>query len=408
MKNRVECIIEQSGKIIRIHDGLLIAVGNHGVGKTNLLASIVDGRCKIVSNHTYRTVPLLLSAYDKEVFIELLDTIDDFSSFINNENDIFNKEMVLQRIPTKEVLLSKQSPYFLAYRRLVILQLLLKSEGKYAIVIDEPELFAHPLIVRDICSLLLQLQKKGNLIIMATNSETIVSKMFVDIEQVVRLEEKRGIIQVNAEQLIKDVQDFYYQDIYLTRRFSQASQIDIGLQNILSNYVRIYLSSIFNKQMYAIMHSDCVILGEGSSEDVLFDYIDQVLQPKWMREYRVHYMGCLGKSSMPFYFLFLNHLQIKKVCLFDKDNEQNRVHAAYAQSFKNYEQSHKSLFAKMILDPNLEHVLDIVPEYTLMSIEKPINIYHHTFGTNGVVHKVEEISNLMKLLFEEMDERGSV
>ena len=111
---------------------LLIAIGNHGVGKTNFLASIVDGRCKIVSNHTYRTVPLLLSAYDKEVFIELLDTIDDFSSFINNENDIVNKEMVLQRIPTKEMLLSKQSPYFLAYRRLVILQLLLKSEANFA------------------------------------------------------------------------------------------------------------------------------------------------------------------------------------------------------------------------------------------------------------------------------------
>jgi predicted permease len=97
--------------------------------------------------------------------------------------------------------------------------------------------------------------------------------MFVDIEQVIRLDEKRGIVQVDAEQLVKDVQNFYYQDVYLTRRFSQASQIDIGLQNILSNYVKVYISSIFNKQIYSIMHSDCVILGEGSSEDVLFDYM---------------------------------------------------------------------------------------------------------------------------------------
>ena len=161
MNNRVEAL-HTNDKIIRIHDGLLIAVGNHGVGKTNFLTSIVDGTCKIISDKTYRIAPLLLSSYDKGVFIKLLDTIDDFSSFINNENDIVNKEMILQRIPTKEMLLSNQSPYFLAYRRLVFLQLLLKSEEKYAIVIDEPELFAHPLIVRDICSILLQLQKNGN------------------------------------------------------------------------------------------------------------------------------------------------------------------------------------------------------------------------------------------------------
>lgn len=401
------CANEQE---IRIVDGLIIAVGNHGVGKTDFLHSIINRTYRIVYDDFYEIVPLLINnVEDIQSIIEpLLSSEKSFETLVKEEFDIVNKEEFLRKIPNQKALFSKENKHYLAYRRLAYLQILLNADKKRAIVIDEPELFAHPLIIRDICSTLLQLQKKGHLIILATNSETVVSKMFVDIEQVIRLDEKRGIVQVDAEQLVKDVQNFYYQDVYLTRRFSQASQIDIGLQNILSNYVRVYISSIFNKQMYSIMHSDCVILGEGSSEDVLFDYIDQILQPKWMREYRVHYMGCLGKSSMPFYFLFLNHLQIKTVCLFDKDNEQNRVHASYAQIFKDYEQSNKPLFAKMVLDPDLERVLDIVPEYTLMSIEKPINIYHHTFGTNAVTQKVEEISGLIKILFEEMGERGSV
>ena len=237
---------------------------------------------------------------------------------------------------------------------------------------------------------------------MATNSETVVSKLFVDIEQIIRLEENNTIIQADAEVLIQSIKDFYNQDVYLLRRFSASNQLDEGLNNILNNYIRIYLSSVFTKQIFNIMHADCVILGEGSSEDVFFDYIDQIISPKWMRENRVHFMGCLGKSTMPFYFIFLNHLRIRVVSLFDADKDSNLVHDAYAKAFKKYENEQRKLFARLVLNPDLEHVLQIVPNYKLQSLEKPINIYYHTFVTNNVCAKVNEIADLIYMLFKNM------
>ena len=149
--------------------------------------------------------------------------------------------------------------------------------------------------------------------------------------------------------------------------------------------------------------NDWSFLGEGSSEDVLFDYLDLVIHPEWMRDYRIQYMGCLGKNTMPFYFLFLNHLGIKTVCLYDADKNTNPVHASYAKAFAEYEKENGHLYAKMALNPDLEHVLDIVPDYKLLSIEKPVNIYHNTFATDNIKDKVSKLSDVIKVLFDKME-----
>ncbi|MDD6467368.1 MAG: hypothetical protein PUF50_04215 [Erysipelotrichaceae bacterium] len=409
MEEKVQ-ILQCQNQMIRIYDRLLIVVGNHGVGKTNFLHSIIDGTYRLKDE--YQVVSLLLTESTSlirnlliQLFQEESQWDEKYSLYIQNHFSQNNATQILSRIATAHDLLEANSRNLLSLKRWILIRMLLDvSEVQHRmIVIDEPELAAHPLIVREICALLNQLKEKGNIIVVATNSEEVVSRLFVDIEQVIRLEKGKKIIQANAEVLVKEIQSFYYQDPYLLRRFSSSNQLDIGLNNVVSQYIRIYLSSVLCKEIFMIMHADRMILGEGSSEDVLFDYIDQVIHPEWMRENKVHYMGCLGKSTMPFYFLFFNHLGIQTVCLFDADNDMNLVHVAYANAFQNYENEHKSLFTRMVLDPDLEHVLQIVPDYKLLAMEKPINIYQYTFATNAIKEKVCELANLMKLMFDGME-----
>ena len=96
---------------------------------------------------------------------------------------------------------------------------------------------------------------------------------------------------------------------------------------------------------------------------------------------------------------------IRVVCLFDADKDTNPVHVAYAKAFQRHEKEQNCLFAKMALEPDLEHVLQIVPDYKLLSFEKPVNIFQHTFATNYVKDKVLELADLIKMMFDTMQIR---
>lgn len=412
MSTRIESL-HTNNKEIRIYEGLLMVVGNHGAGKTAFLNAIVNKEYRIISDKKYRIVPLLLS----NTFVTLTTILNEvlgseenwattYPAYIRRHYHEKEADNILSRIPNATDLLPNVVNDLFSLKRLIIIEMLLCINERMAIVIDEPELAGHPVIVRDICIALRQLQDKGNVVILATNSETVVSKLFEDIEQVVRMEKGKDVLQVNVKQLENDILAFFKRDIYLLRQFSNSKYLDRGLNNVLMNYTRVYLSSIFRNTLFNLMHADGVILGEGSSEDVLFDYLDLVIHPEWMRDYRIQYMGCLGKNTMPFYFLFLNHMGIKTVCLYDADKNTNPVHASYAKAFAEYEQENGNIFAKMALNPDLEHVLDIVPDFKLLSIEKPVNIYHNTFVTDAIRDKVSKLSDLIKALFDKMEKEA--
>lgn len=409
MRTRIETL-HTPNKDIHIYEGLLMVVGNHGAGKTDFLNSVINKEYRIISDKKYRIVPLLLTntfvtltTILNEVLGDEENWTESYPAYIHKHYSKKEAENILSRIPNAVDLLPNVVNELFVVKRLIIIEMLLCISDKMAIVIDEPELAGHPMIVRDICIALRQLQEKGNIVIVATNSETVVSKLFEDIEQLVRLEKKTGIIQVDVKKLENEILTFFKKDIYLLRQFSNSNYLDKGLNNVLMNYTRVYLSSIFRNTMFNLMHADGVILGEGSSEDILFDYLDLVIHPEWMRDYRIQYMGCLGKNTMPFYFLFLNHLGIKTVCLYDADKNTNPVHASYANAFAEYEKENGHLYAKMALNPDLEHVLDIVPDYKLLSIEKPVNIYHNTFATDNIKDKVSKLSDVIKVLFDKME-----
>lgn len=401
MINRIEKIVV-NGQEIRVVDGLLLVIGNHGAGKTAFLQSVLNSS----SLPNYQRISILLN--DKDGITNLLNKAfgnswdNNYRNFVRSQFKPADAEALLKKVPYASMLLSLKVNSLFAYRRLLLLHILLAIKDPSLIVIDEPELAVHPIMIREMCVVLTKLQEKGHVLIVATNSENVVSRLFEDIEQVVRLEKNEPYVQANAHVLEQEINKFYYQNGDLLKKFSDKKQTDTGLENIITKYSRIYLTSILRNTIFWCMHAEGIILGEGSSEDIFFDYIDQILHPSWMREYRIHYMGCLGKSTMPLYFLFLNHMGIKTVCLFDKDKESNVVHQAYFQAFQAYEKKNGHCFAKMVLDPDLEHVLNIVPPYKLLSMEKPVNIFQHTFTTNNVEEKAWELAGLIKAMFEHM------
>jgi len=403
---------------LQLYDGLLMVVGEHKAGKTALLNSIKEGNYEMHLSEDFTTYSLFLKnqttmnkdivrrvfSADESQWEEELDGLvkETFS------NQYYNS--IKERISCISCLVIDTDIYVLSYQRLVMLALLTKlaQKEKMIILVDEPEQFAHPLLVRETCVLFRRLLDSGSILIMSTNSEIIVNNLFTDVEQVARLEtvdNKQIIKQPNAIEIVKKVQEFYSGSPFLRHRFSNSKQVDYGLSNVVDNYTRIYLASVLRDEIFTIMFSKYMVLGEGSSEDVLFDYIEQIFHPDWSRDLMVNYLGCLGKGTMPFYFVFLNAIGIGTICMYDYDNDTNPVHVSYAEAFSKYEKENYHLFRKFVLEPDLERVLDIEPNYKLMPIEKPVNIFHETFITESVKDKVGEFVGLFESMIMDMERR---
>jgi len=410
-----ELINKKTQASIRIHDGLLLVMGAHGAGKTTLLNSIDNHNYALNITEEYNIYSLFLNDQaqrNKHLVSKVFSGAEEeweeqLDKLLKETFSKYHYDNIKEKIPCLSCILYDSDMYAIPYQRLVILVLLkeLAKKEKLMILVDEPEQFAHPLLIREICALLKEIQMMGNVLIMSTNSQIVVQKLFTDIEQVLRLERgtKNSIItQPNADEIVKSVKQFYIDNPMLLRRFSNSKQIDIGIKNIVDNYIRTYLSSVLRAEIFNIIFSKYIILGEGSSEDVLFDYIEQVLHPDWTRDKMVNYIGCMGKSSMPFHFIFLNSMGIGTICMYDYDNDTNEVHRGYAEAFRKYEVNNK-LYHKFVLQPDLEQVLRIEPEYKLMPIEKPVNVFHETFVTQNVREKVEEIMHIFESMINEME-----
>ena len=403
---------------IQLYDGLLMIVGEHKSGKTALLNMIKNQEYEMELSDSFKTYSLFLNDQTKmnknivkKLFSDDEDTWEEELDELLKET--FSKQYyqsIKERISCISCLVVDTDIYVLSYQRLVMLALLVKlaKKEKMIILIDEPEQFAHPLLVREMCVLFRRLLDLGSILIMSTNSEIIVSKLFNDVEQVARLEivdNKQIINQPIAQDIVEKVQLFYHSNPHLLKRFSNSSRIDYGLSNVVDNFTRIFLASVLRNEIFTIMFSKYVILGEGSSERVLFDYIEQILHPDWSRDLMVNYLGCLGKGTMPFYFIFLNSIGMGAICMYDYDNDTNPVHVAYAETFSEYEKSNYHLFRKFVLQPDLEQVLAIEPDYKLMPIEKPVNVFHETYVTENVKDKVEEFVSLFESMIKDMERR---
>lgn len=148
--------------------------------------------------------------------------------------------------------------------------------------------------------------------------------------------------------------------------------------------------------MLKILFADYVILGEGSSEEVLFNYIFNRMDYDLMARYsklNIDYVTGFGKFYLPFHFILANLFNVKVLCMFDIDNLENKSHKAFYNAFSTYEIDNKDLFATVMLDPDLEAELGI--EQSRHRVEKPLHIFNEVFYKKNNVDKIVEKIDLI-------------
>ena len=385
----------------------LILLGANGVGKTNVLEAIYYEKCSFLDCDTEYSDRFMLSLQlqrNMDYYYPNADLIREFFSF-NNESDQISILMnYLENVydtvkmPLMKKLIDnaldsfryarlnrKFDPSPLAITRLIVLNRIYERarqlNQKYIVLMDTPELYAHPLLMEELATCLLKLEQIGCMVLVSTHNEQIVSRLYNKYDEVVKLTKNaEGNVEtmyIDMEKIKTEIRAFYDSDEYLTHNFSKSSRPDYGLLTLLDRDIEGYLLTAFRDRIIKAFFYGTIVLGEGASEDVLFDYIENKVHPTWAAEYQVGFMNCMGKSTMPLYFIFLNSLGVNTFVIYDYDNDNNPVHVAYREAFNRYYHDHKDIFRCYYLKPDLEGFLNI--DERVESIIKPVNIYNYTF-----------------------------
>ncbi len=394
---------------VRIVDGQAILVAENGNGKTAFLNAVAKGEYRLSSEIDevyYFGFGVVIAAAEKIMKKIGAENTPELLGKISSEVADPVYQFMKTRLANVDLKLGIVDENF-AWRRLALIAALnLIHDERYLLLIDEPELMAHPVLRTEMAVLLKHIRYEGNPVIVATNLDNVVADLVTNPEQIVRLTIRdgvRSVFQPDLSALEQRVKDFYHKDPMLLRRFSGEKQIYQGLKNVVEHNYTNYLGSTLKKQLFDISFSSTVILGEGASEGVLFDYAAEGLYPEWIRKHRVTFINCLGKATMPLFFLFLNELGIRVICMTDYDNNTNRVHNAYRKALNDYEAEHSEVFRHLELKPDLEGYLQINPDYKLEPIEKPVHIYVHTYATGSATNKVLNLMTDWFRLTEEME-----
>ena len=418
---------------LSINSGLLMLLGSNGVGKTNILEAISYGNCIYGDIGQFYSGPYFLSLSPdeeitdyypnarllKDLFPEvetenLHEAMRSYLEYIYEKSDRpLLKKLVRDAADSLHYaqINRKYDPSTLAIIRLVVLNKIYESVKKSGvpaiILIDTPELHAHQLLQNAITATINSLRESGCTIILSTHSQYIVSKIFTSFDQLCRLNKlddgQVTITMVDMEKISNDIQAFYAADEYLVHNFSRAEHIEQGLHRLLSEDLEGYLITAFRDYIITAFFSKVVVIGEGSSEDVLFDYIENVLRPNWILEYEIGFIHGWGKSTLPLFFIFLNNIGVRVLVLYDYDNDNNPVHVAYRNAFNRYHFDNPALFASYYLKPDLEGYLNMSEEdERIPSLIKPVNVYNYTFLSNGKNEKLNKLLGVMKENIERM------
>lgn len=436
MKIRIDSYKNIHNLTIPVHDNKLILLGNNGVGKTNTLEAVYFEKC-VIEDAPYEYKKRYMMSLEtismddyfpnanilRKIFPDI--TIDNLQyklmQFLEEAYTQLNrhllKKLVQDALDTLTYCIANKqfdtSP--IAITRLIILKWLyresVRTGDKYIILADSPELFAHPMLMNEITNALLDLSKRGCLVIITTHNEYVISRFFSRFEEIVKIEKDANgnarITTIDMDEVKERIREFYRRDEYLTHSFSRMTHPDDGLIKLLNDDIENFLITAFRDRIITIFFAETVVLGEGASEDVLFDYINNVLQPQWVSDNRTGFMNCMGKSTMPLYFVFLNYLNVRTLVIYDLDNTNNLVHAAYRKCFDDYHFEHPSLFASYYLSPDLERYLDIDNGQRIRSLVKPLNVFNYTYMQEEVNPRVNELVDIMELNIQRMKEAAA-
>ncbi len=419
----------------------LILVGKNSVGKSNVINAISEGCYEIKeSSHKFEDVLLVSSEptsldydvttnltklfnkiykIDNQGFIDeyykiideanyklaedftFSETINEFklavSSDPNNiQNSILKPEILIDGV---NVGLDIGS----GLKRRIAYQLLRRltmngNQEKYVILVDTPELHSHPAMIRVICSELKKLAEQGHLIIVTTHNESVIEYLHTDIKQIAKLNKESGKLfstQIPLNFYMEKVYDFYQEkNIFKLPN----GKYNISLAHIIKEDLSSFCKTILRDKTLKIFFADTIVIGEGASEEILFDYIF-TKENEMLIQKNVDYLTAFGKFYLPFFFILANLYQVKVVCMYDVDKKENSSHAAFHRAFCKYAKANKTDIEMIGLDPDLESEIGLdMPSHR---IEKPLQIFNAIASepdkiekiSSRLIKSIEKISN---------------
>lgn len=414
MNLRIENYRNLSNVEFEIFNNILVIVGGNSIGKTNVLDAInqdcyslinqnhqyserfmlsgdlvMSDSNSLICDETFKKLFNMTYHYNSEAlsndFYRVSDEIDlklqsDFEYLSDNVKisplDMSNVDKILQpyfQVDGNNVGLNigvaqKRLAMFKMLKRLSVEQ----PDKKFILLVDEPELHAHPALIREFCLEMKKLAKLGHLIIITTHNEKVVEYATYDIRQVAKLslvKSKVNVIQVQLDEYVKRVREFYnHPDLTVLPNGKRNT----SLYSILESGLAQFCKTILRDKTFKMLFCDVLLIGEGTSEEIIFDHIFKSVESEFMYLNNVDYIVGFGKFYQPFYFILASLYNIKCVCMYDSDDITNRSHKAFHMAFQQYQIDHKS--CKMLeLNPNLEEVLGIVMPKN--RVEKPLNIF---------------------------------
>ncbi len=412
-----------------IIDNRLILVGKNSVGKSNIIDAIQNKNFSLNSNIEYSDTIYISAEHsidndasfeEDSVYLKLANMLDDSLSMQSQyamlvkeldivvaENDYLNKKGVIKYRTgnSKDDFHRCCSKLASGVKRELLYRLMYRVaieavDKKMIILIDSPELYAHPSLARMLCNELKFLSDRGHLVVVSTHSANVVETLTTDIRQIAKLTIDNGFVQsyqVDLDDYTSRIKEFYQTKNIFSLPNGRAN---LALSHIVKDNLESFCKSFLRASVLKILFADYVLLGEGSSEEVLFNYIftrmDFDLSYK-LSKMNVDYVTGFGKFYLPFYFILANLYGVKVLCMFDVDNLENKSHKAFYNAFSYYEINNKEQFATIMLDPDLESELDIIQ--SKHRVEKPLHIFNEVvYKNNNVAKIVEKIENALNIL----------
>lgn len=163
------------------------------------------------------------------------------------------------------------------------------------LLFEEPEVFLHP-SAQEILSLYLRKfsTQSTNQVLVSTHSSQFVSMNIIDINTIIRLEKNNGITNIFQTSLSsKEVEE---------------------CKNLV----------FFDRPRSDLFFAKKVILVEGPTEYMLFNYFKQKNRINIETTNGVACIDTIGKLSMPYFIKILKNFNIRYSALFDLDSDINR------------------------------------------------------------------------------------
>lgn len=377
-------------KKFEIVNNRLILVGKNSVGKTNVLEAVELGEYSLYGkDNEYCDVLYIPAEIDLDNEIRNAETSDFISLFntVYSEDITCIDDMHCQIMEKLNIDVTESRDINLnlgaGFKRRLVYQmfrlLAMKNDGrKYIILIDSPELHAHPSMVRKFCNELRSLADSGHLVIITTHSEVVVQYFYNDVREIAKIsiEEELKVNQIDLQEYTAKLKQFYnVKNIY---RLPNGKPNE-SLSYIIKTELESFCKTILQNKTFKILFADYIVVGEGASEDILFDYILTEEDNPFL-EYNVDYITAFGKFYLPFFFILANMYDVGVVCVYDVDNLDNKSHLAFHQAFQNYEKECRDRFYCITMDPDLETELNI--EMANHRVEKPLTIYNALYKSS--------------------------